>query len=261
MDPKPSYRLEIAVVLGYVLFLVLAAAAGLSQVYPVFAPSTPTPTEVPTFIPKLPDWTPTATPHNLGNTQPGLHSIFKDGFKDNQYLWSDSQDPTSLIVKGGKLTFGSLSSDQFAVVSSPSVGSAVEAQNNSPYYVQADFSVDHATAESFGLFFAGQPLEVDFFLFQFYPQSKQYFLYHYSDGAWLRRISGNSDLIQSFPAANTLGMYVNKGNLEFYMNHKLVDTYEDSSQSFQAGEIGFYVNNSGFRLTVTNFFIEGVGGS
>jgi hypothetical protein len=261
IDPKPSYRLEIAVVLGYVLFLVLAVAAGLGQLYFIFPKTTPSYTSEVPFMPKLPDWTPTATPHFVGNTQPGVSLIFKDEFKDNQNLWKNSQDPTSLSVNEGKLTFGSSGTGQIAMVSSATVGSVLAAQNNSPYYLQADFSVDHATAEGFGFFFAGKPSTHDFFLFEFYPESRRYFLYHNSGGAWLRRMAGYSDWIQSFPAAITLGMYVNKGNLEFYINHKLVDTYQDSWESFQAGETGFYVSNSGFQLTITNFFIDGVGGS
>ena len=74
------------------------------------------------------------------------------------------------------------------------------------------------------------------------------------------RMAGISDWIKSYPLSNTLGLYVDKNYLEFYINRKLVDTYQDSGMSLQGGEMGFYADDSGFHLIVTNFSIDKVGG-
>ena len=74
------------------------------------------------------------------------------------------------------------------------------------------------------------------------------------------RMAGNTDLIQSYPTANTLGLYINKSYLEFYINRQRVDTYQDLGISFQTGKTGFYVDDFGFHLVVTNFSINKIGG-
>src|SRR5258708_20594749 len=198
---------------------------------------------------------PTPTPHISVNYQAGTNSVFKDDFSDNRNDWINDEQPANLVVKDGRLSFGSSDQDTYATSIS-----AVAAYLDQPYYLQADLAVDKQTAEGYGIIFEVHYGNNEFFLFQINPESKQYYLYHHLNDSWSLRMAGITESIQSYPAVNTLGIYVNKDYLEFYINHKIVGTYQDSGTSFESGEGGFFVDNSGFQLMVTDFFVLKAGG-
>jgi hypothetical protein len=100
----------------------------------------------------------------------------------------------------------------------------------------------------------------DFFLFQVNTAAQKYFLYHHFIDDWSLRMSGRTDQIQPYPAINRIGLYVNVGSLEFYINGKIVDTYRDTGTSFQSGGFGFYVDDAGFKLIVDNLTVDKAGG-
>lgn len=241
------------VAVGYLLFALLAVGVCGGTVYLTLAlPQEP---EVP-IIASL--HAPTPTPHIPVNYPAGSHSIFKDDFTDNNNRWGDDQQPTQLSVDNGKLSFGAVSQGRYATAIAGKPG-----HFNQPYYLQADLSTDKGTDEDFGIIFEEQINGLgrdDFFLYSIDPKSKEYSLDHRFPDGWSWRMGGTSDLIHSFPAVNTLGLYVNQGYVEFYINHHMVNTYQDAGESFQSGETGFYVNNSGFQLIVTNFSVDQIEG-
>ena len=255
LNKKSNYIAEIIVIAGYfVMICLLTTLFGGFYYMADKAIAQPTPTQDP-FLASLS--APTPTPHIPINYQAGTNSIFKDAFIDNRNSWQNEEDLTSITVEGGKLSFGSLHNGNFATARSGEPASYL----NQPYYLQADLSVDQITADSIGIIFRAIPGgSNDFFVFQINLESKQYSLYHHASNFWSMRMSGNTDSIQSYPSINTLGIFVNKGYLEFYINHKIVDTYQDTGMSFQSGRTGFYVDNSGFNLIVTNFSIDKAGG-
>ena len=73
-------------------------------------------------------------------------------------------------------------------------------------------------------------------------------------------MTGIADQIQPYPAVNKLSIYVNKSMVEFYINGKLIDTYQDAGTSFQSGQVGLYVNDTGFRLIADNLIIDKIEG-
>lgn len=250
-DDKPKYRVEIIVALGYVLFALLAVAVCLGSFYLAFIHTQGSQDPI---IASLDAPTPTA--QIPADYQTGANSIFQDDFRNNRNDWINAQEPTQLTVKDGKLSFGSATRDHFATAL-PGPPEFI----GRPYYIHADLSPDQMTNQDFGIIFDEHyGANQEFFLFEINPESKEYFLYHHLVDRWSVRMMGTADGIHSLPGVNTLGIYVNKGYLEFYINRKMVDTYQDSGISFQAGETGFYVNNSGFQLIVTDFSIDKVGG-
>ena len=99
----------------------------------------------------------------------------------------------------------------------------------------------------------------DFYVFQINAEAKNYYVSHHSTNNWLLRTSGESDLIRSYPSANTLGIYVNKDSLEFYINGKIANSYQETGISFQSGAIGFYVDSPGFKVIVENLAVYRIG--
>lgn len=270
-DPKPEYRTEIIVVLGYVLFMLLAVGICGGAFYlaipqpqaprsPIVAhlhgptpqtPTSPAPTTPDPIIAAL--LAPTPTAYIPVGYQPGTHSIFKDDFTDNHNRWYNTVSFIKITVKDGTLSFASPRRGSYALVVTG------QAQYlDQPSYIQADLSTDSPVDQDFGMIFADQSNE--FFLFAINTEAKEYSLFRNLGGIWSLRLLGTSDLIHLSPTANTLGLYVNKGYLELYINHKRVDVFQESSGSFQAGQVGFYVNDSGFQLRVTDFSVDTTGG-
>jgi len=198
---------------------------------------------------------PTPTPHIPSNYESGANFIIKDGFTNNlNHNWYNHEYWTELAVGDGKLSFDSSDQDSYATAISTITGPF-----DQPVYIQADLSTDASTAESYGVLFDDHYPTNEFFVFQINPESKQYTLHHHIGRQWYLRMSGVTDLIKSYPAANTIGIYMNKGYLEFYINHGMIDVYQDSGSDFQSGQTGFYANNSGFHVVVTNFAINRTG--
>ena len=252
-EKKPRYTFEIMVALGYLLFCGLATATGGWAFYKITARMLPTATEQNPLLTNMPPMTP--TPHILANGLSVEDVIFKDNFTDNRNSWGNSEDANHIAVKDGELTFGSSEQGKYAMTNS-----VATIYMSRPYYLQADLAVDQTTAAGFGVFFGRHVGTNDFYLFEIIPETKEYYLMHHTGDSWSKRMEGTSAWIRSYPFGNNLGLFVDNGILEFYINHKIIDAYQDSGISFQTGGAGFYVDNFGFQLIVTNFALYKAGG-
>jgi hypothetical protein len=246
MDPKPkSHAAEYAIGAGYVIWICLAITVCSAFYYftylqPLYSPINP-------FATSLPPLTP--IPHVPSASEQASENTVIEAFDDNTHQWAHSDRFSKIEVKKGKLVIESLQEGSTAPV-------ACDAELCTPgdeaYFLQADFSTDVETDQGFGILFNQLNSGEHFFLFEI-SATKAYRLYHRTADGWSIRLGGESDLIKAFPAVNTLGIYVNKDTVEFYINGKVVDSYSESGRSFQIGQIGFSASNSGFKLLVDNF--------
>lgn len=248
---KASYIAEYIIGAGYLLFLCLAF--GLCSTVYYFAYLQPKPAPVNLFATSLPPTTPSPSiPSNYGS---GAINIFKENFDDDRNSWISDQESSAYEFRDGKLIIESLDDNSYVLATC-----AKCPYLNEPYYLQVELSTDKLVDKGFGVVFKLLYTRKNFYLFEINPAAKTYFLYHRFNEDWSLRLSGRAHQIQSYPAINRLGIYVNKGLLEFYINGELVDTYQDSGTSFQSGENGFYVDGAGFKLIVDNFIVDKAGG-
>lgn len=251
---KPgSYTAELVVLGGYILFFCLAAI-----LYFVFLISftrnlQKSPSQTNVFATNLPPQTP--IPSIPLDYEPGSLPIFREDFDNNQNGWTGDPDLTSREFKDGKLYIESLDENSYALTSCSKCPFLKE-----PFFFTVELSTDQLTDGGFGVVFNMQYTRNNFYLFRINLESKKYFLSRYNADNWSRRMTGITDQIQSYPVVNKLGIYVNKGMVEFYINGKLIDTYQDSGTSFQSGQVGLYVNDTGFKLIVDNLIIDKIEG-
>ena len=248
---KISHTKEYVIAAGYLLFLCLAFIL-CSTIY-YFTYLQPQPTPVNTFATGLPPTTPTPhiNPTNLQNAS----LIFKDDFSNDRHAWTGNEDYSKERVSFGTLIFESSKENTYAFAN---CGSCPDL--DAPFYLQANLLPDKATDKGFGIYFNFNDKDNgSFFLFRINTEARKYYVYHGANDGWTIRAAGESDQIKSFPASNTLGIYARKDVVEFYINGKIIDSYEQSGYSFYKGNFGFYVDNSGFKLLVDDLVINKVG--
>jgi hypothetical protein len=250
-EPKNKFRYipELIVGFGYILFFCLFFIFCFELIYTDRTQHILSQNSLPqnTFAVSLPPTTP--TPHIPAIIDLKVPMIVEDDFTDNLNLWVSDQDGEKLKVRNGTLPLQSKKTNNNLIAYCQACPYLYL-----PYYIEADFSTDIATGESFGL--VVNDTSDGFYLFEINMESKRYYLYQRGNDNWSLRASGESNKIQAFPNTNTLGIFANKDFLELYINATLVDLYTETSHLFYFDSFGFYVNNSGFELYVDNLSIS-----
>ena len=255
IDARPksrrAYVPEMIVGAGYLLFfaaLVVACVASLMVIYrPAKSKQTATAT---------PSQPVTPTPHILSTPVAAAPFVLADSFNENANAWAPRYiTGTKTEIKNGVLAVESLQDESYALVTCiPCL------DLNQRYYVQAQFSTNKATDVGFGILIRLNASKDYFYLFEVNTESRKYDFWYHDPDNWYLRAGGSSDAIHSFPANNTLGLYVEKGRAEFYMNGQFIDFYDDSAASFDEGGMGFYLDDSGVSLQVDNLILQRLGG-
>jgi len=247
---KSSYTREYIIGAGYLLFFCLAFS--FCSIFYYFSYLQPKPSPVNPFATSLPPITP--TPHISPTNQQNGSTIFEDDFHDDVHAWSYTGDYVSAGVKKGKLSLEGQQANSYGFIVCKSCPYL-----SKPFYLQADFSTSEATDKSFGILFNLDSPRDSFYLFQINTESKKYYLFHHTADDWSLRAAGESDQIKSFPAVNTLSIYVNQNLVELYVNGQIIDSYKQSDHSFHIGNFAFFIDGSDFRLTIDNLVIKATG--
>jgi hypothetical protein len=219
----------------YLALCIIAVAFGGKQIADKNAP-TPTITSTP-------------VPHILGHAPPTHSAVIHEDFSSNKNDWGLYFDYGKLEIMNGKLI---LQSD---VPNGIGVGTSKQfSPKGENYYLQADFSTDTNTSSSYGLVFGLNKSLATYYLFEIWPQSASFRLFKYNAGKWAELIPFSHLEVSPYPHANTLSVYFDKGQIELFINGKSVSKYSDKD-FFQSKDVGVFVNNSGYRLIVDDFFV------
>ena len=129
-----------------------------------------------------------------------------------------------------------------------------------PSYIEADLTTDISMDDIYGLVFELMDPNTEklrFYTFTINSQTQTYSLYHFAETSssvnlWSLRLRGTSQFIQAFPKYNVVGLYLDAGLAEFYINGNLVDTYRQVGELFQTGNFGFFVYDYSFKLIASH---------
>ena len=235
---KPSPITFVAggcLVVLYLALCIIAVAFGGKQIADKNAP-TPTITSTP-------------VPHILGRAPSTQSAAIHEDFSSNKNDWGLYFDYGKLEIINGKLI---LQSD---VPNGVGVGTSKQfSPKGEKYYVQADFSTDTNTNSSYGLVFGLNKSLATYYLFEVSPQSASFRLFKYNAGKWAELIPSSYVEMNPYPQANALSVYFDKGRIELFINGKSVSKYSDK-EFFKSRDVGIFVNDSGYRLIVDDFFI------
>ncbi len=229
--------------------ILLAGLMILAAIYrtelPVFGSYFSTPTATATATPSK-----TAIPHVLIEPESKDIVVFNEDFTTNLNDWSSYYRNQKVEVKDGKLFLESFHTSNTGIAKCY----CKEITSNefaNHYYYQVDLSTDRLVYESYGLVFS--LADEGFYIFTLTGGGKSYSLDKRSAERWTNLEKSSSQVINAYPASNTLSVSFNNGNITLYINGKQVTQYQDENP-IKKGEIGMYVDGGNFKLIADHLF-------
>jgi hypothetical protein len=197
-----------------------------------------------------PTITATSLPHILVHDPSDSISITREDFSSDQRDWGLYYRNGKIQIIQGVLLLQSNLSNELAIGTSKQL-----APTSEKYYLQADFSTDVTTQDGYGLIFGASKSSGTYYVFELFPQSKNFGLLKYNAGDWkVLAPYQQTEKMLPFPNTNTLSVYFEKGSIELYINGSPVTKYSETNY-LQSKDIGVLVSNSGYRLIVDNLFV------
>ena len=191
----------------------------------------------------------TPIPHILVHPPSDQNAVILEDFSSNENDWGLYFPYGKLEVINGKLILQSNVTNGIAIGTSQHLSPASE-----NYYLQADFFIDVETASSYGLVYGMNKSLATFYVFEIWSRPEGFRLLRYNAGKWSELIPYSPTDISPYPRATTLTVHFDKGQMELYINGKLLTKYSDKDY-FQSKDIGIFANHGGYRLIVDDFFI------
>ncbi|HLO16792.1 MAG TPA: hypothetical protein VK206_18305 [Anaerolineales bacterium] len=219
----------------YLALCIIAIVFGRQQ---IANSNAPTPTTTTTPVPQI-----------LVRSPADQKSVIHEDFSSNKNDWGLYFDYGKLEIINGKLILQSDVPNGIGLGTSPQIS-----PKSGIYYIQADFSTDIDKVSPYGLVFGLNRSLATYYLFEISPQAAGFQLFKYNAGKWTELIPYSPAKITPYPGATTLSVYFAEGNMELYINGKLVSKYSDKD-FFQSKDLGVFVENAGYRLFVDDFFV------
>ena len=193
----------------------------------------------------------TQSPHILVRQPVDESNLISEDFSSNEREWGLYYPQGKLEIINGKLILQSNIEQRYVIAKSREFDFLKE-----PYYVQADFTTDVNESFAYGLIFGfGDSLET-YYMFEVVPRTGYSHLLKYNTGKWEELVPFTQSIVRPYPETNTLSVYFDGGEIELYINGDLVNSVSDR-KFFRSTGVGVFVNNSGYRLIVDNFFAYG----
>ena len=197
--------------------------------------------------------TPVVTPQIMATMPEDDWKPRHESFILDLHLWELLRPPGKLEIIDEKLVIQSYR--QGSIVIGYSQNTIFNPSQES-YYVQADFMADtEGEKVSYGLVFGLNDAQNAFYVFDLHPQSQTFRLFKYNSGEWDLVIPFIRTETNPYPEPTTIGVLVDKGSFEFYINGESVSTFVDEKPYSSKG-IGILVGDSGYRVIVDNFFVS-----
>jgi hypothetical protein len=195
--------------------------------------------------------TPLPTPHILVRDREPANkkAVIYEDFLSNKNNWNLYYYNGKIEIINGKLILQSNMEGASVIGTSNEIVPSAQT-----YYVQADFTTDTDKAFPYGLVFGLNRLLNTYYVFEVLPGNGGFQLLKFNSGKWSEPVPYSEYAISPYPEPTTLSVYFDKGNIELYINGKLVSTFFDAD-FFQSRETGVFASNTGYRLIVDNFFV------
>lgn len=197
--------------------------------------------------------TPVVTPQILATMPEDDWESRNETFILDTHTWELLKPPGKLEIIEEKLIIQSYRQGSIAIGYNQN---EIFNPSQEAYYIQADFMADSEGENvSYGLVFGLNDAQNAFYVFDLHPQSQSFRLIKYNSGEWIFIIPFTETKISPYPEPTTLGVLVDKGSFEFYINGKTIATSVDE-KPFSSKGIGILAGDSGYRVIVDNFFVS-----
>ncbi|MCQ3938665.1 MAG: hypothetical protein DPW18_16705 [Chloroflexi bacterium] len=200
----------------------------------------------------VPTLTPTAvvTPQILVHQPKYNWQVRYDDFSDDSREWRLLFSQGKLELINGRLILQSYVKGKIGIATSYSLF----APNTDKYYVQADFTTDAKTYDSYGLVFGLDKSLGTFYVFEILPQFQSVRLVKYTADQWYNLVPATPVTISPYPEATTLSVYFDDGDIKLYVNGNLAAAFKDDNPP-QSANVGAFISDTSVRLIVDNFFV------
>jgi hypothetical protein len=201
--------------------------------------STPTQTSVPTITP---------TPHVYFTPVPG-DTLITDNFNTNQLEWDTYFSGNTAEVRDGRLF---IKSDQAGYIGMAICRGCPDFDK--AFYFQAEIVPERITSTPGGLTFCVSRTAGKFYTFMVNPANSTFSLQKAMNNTWQDLIPVTlTDMLNTYPATNTLGVFYDRGTIKLYINEHLVTSITDPEPLF-CKWVGVMISNSPVEMTADNFF-------
>ncbi len=205
-----------------------------------------TPSATPTYTPTL-TATMTPTPHLL-LAPPQDVIVRTETFDESARTWNAYYSNTTVRVKDGKLL---LKSNETGYIGIAICSGCTYEQI---LYLQAELLLEKNLPIEHGLAFCASSLDDNFYTFLINQSYSSYSLLKHKRDSWDTLISNQStDVINKYPASNTVSVYFDQGKMNMYINDQLVDSFIDT-EPLKCSWAGIVIDNGTLNLMVDNIF-------
>ena len=239
---RSSFRLFTNLAGGCLFFLFLILGAAMFALNPIqyIRDKSATPTPIITQIPRILAHEP--------DDKTKVINVIKEDFSSNKREWGLFYPNGKLEIINGKLILQSNLEQRYVIGRSREFDFL-----NEKYYVQADFTTDVDNGYSYGLVFGISDSLGTYYMFEVVPRTGYFRLLKYNNGKWDELVPLTYSVLKPYSEENTLSIYFDAGDIELFINGNLVSSFSDNN-FFQSKGIGVFVQSTGYRLIVDNFF-------
>lgn len=237
---KPRIWTMIAgVILGF-LYLLFCALVSIGIYQKINNDTQPIPTTIPTLI---------TTPTPLFALPEGDWETSQEDFSNNKRNWGLFYNQGKIEILDGKMLVQSYLSDRYAIA----IPEYIFIPPGEKYYRQVELITDTETDiySTYGLVFGMDERLGTFYLFEILQRETQVRLLKQSAGKWEILTTLTDAPISKYPKETTLGVYVDKGTIELYVNGEMISRYKDENP-FQSKNFGIYIGGTNARVIVDN---------
>ena len=208
---------------------------------------TPSPTRTDTPTPSL---TPTAF---LLLPPAGNVTALNETFDRSSHNWDPYYSNNAIRIRDGKLYLRSNQSGYTGIAVCADCMDLDQA-----FYYQAELLPEVNTSSLYGLTFCISSAGDRYYTFLVNATQSNYTLYKYQNSAWQFLIpDGKTSFINKYPAANTLAVYFDRGNIGLYINNSQVETYQDPNP-YTCDESGIFIDDGKLNLSVDNVYMYSI---
>jgi len=176
-------------------------------------------------------------------------TVVEDKFDSNALEWEPYYSNNTVQIRDGKLYIESNESGYVGLAYCFDCDAYTQT-----FYFQAELSTEEDVSTEYGLAFCAGKGDSEYYTFFVQPKSSSYSVYRHQEDNWESLIeTTRSEAIHKYPAANTLAVFFDDGQMNLYINDTFIDSYADADP-FDCTWAGVIIGDGKVSLSADNVY-------